>query len=158
MANAKAIISNRFDAIRDRLIGVAEKTLARSIKLKLIEKIESNFYNRYDVGDSGWLVDSLNIECNLIGSVLKIFVYFDNRELAHTSWWGSDRLGVASGSYVYTPQWINNGWTFDPYTGKRMMENGLGVHFLEDAVRELEIDRNWIDDFYRSLRKSGIKI
>lgn len=158
MANAKVLVGDRVKAIREKLISISERTLAKSIKLKLIEKINSNFYNRYDVGDTGWLIDSLNIECNLIGNVLKIFVYFDGRQLAHTSWWGSDKLSISSGGNVYTPQWINDGWTFDPYTGDRMKENGLGVYFLEDAVKELEIDRSWIDGFYKALRKNGIKV
>lgn len=158
MANAKALVGDKFSKIRDNLISLAKKTLAKNIKLKLIEKIESNFYERYDVGDTGWLIDSLNIECNIVGNILKIFVYFDGRQLAHTSWWGSDKLGVSPNEYVYSSQWINDGWTFDPYTGDRMKENGLGVYFLEDTVRELEIDRSWIDDFYRALRKDGIKV
>lgn len=158
MANAKTIIDNKCRNIKQVVINGARVVLGNEIKKKLIEKIESNFYGRYKVGENPhWLIDSLKIDVAPKIDRIEVFVYFDDRKLAHTTWWGSEKWGISSGEYSYTPEWINKGWTFDPYTGERMKDIG-GVNFLEDTIRELEIDGNMINEFYKYLKNKGIEI
>lgn len=158
MANAKKIIDNKCRSIKQVIINGARVVLGKKIKEKLIEKIEENFYKRYDVGEKPhYLIDSLKVEVKPVANRIEVFVYFDDKRLAHTTWWGSEKLGIQNGEYCYTPQWINDGWTFDPYTGERMKDIG-GVMFIEDAIKELELDSSLVDEFYKYLRNKGIEI
>lgn len=156
MANANKIIDKKIKDIKAIIIEGARKTLTKRIKEKLIEKIEDNFYFRYDVGEAPhWLIDSLDIEVNFVNDHVIVFVYFNETELIHTTWWGMD--GIQANDKVYTPQWINDGFTFDPYTGERMNEIG-GVWFLEDTLKELESDTSFKQEFYNYLKSKGIRV
>ena len=156
--NAKTIINNKCKSIKQVIVNGSKVVLAKKIKEKLVQKIEDNFYDRYKVGENPhWLIQSLKVEVVPKTNNIEVFVFFDNQMLAHNTWWGSNKLGIQSGESVYTPQWINDGWTFDPYTGERMNKVG-GVNFLEDAIKELEVDNSLINEFYKYLKSKGIEL
>lgn len=158
LADASKLLGFKLEKINEIIYKGCKLFLANRIKCKLVEKINSNFYKRYSVGDTGWLTSSLSVDVkpSLSNSSFLIYVYWDGSALCHTTWWGMK--GINAGDFVYTPEWINDGYTFAPNGGgKRLNEIG-GVSFIEDTIKDLTLDNSWINDFYNYLRKNGIDI
>lgn len=160
MANADRLLDIQIKKMIPVIKRGCNDILANEIKDKLIEKIFDNFYDRYDVGDTGWLIDSITVKVSPISLLdgFEIFVYWKNTPLRHTTWWGSDKYNIAQGSKVYTVDWINKGYTFLPDGSGEKMLDREGVQFIEDAIKELQLDGNWLNKYYNYLRKNGINI
>lgn len=160
MADANRLIEIQLKKI-EKVIGSGCKLiLAEKIKEKLIENIFDNFYDKYDMGDKGWLVDSLSIKVKPIKNLrgFSVEVFWKDKPLSHTTWWGSSKLGVKANSKVYTVEWVNKGYTFlSDGSGRRINEVGK-VKFIEKTIEELEFDDSWLQDFYKYLQSNGIDI
>lgn len=160
MADANKLIEAQLKKITVVIRRGCRLILAQKIKDKLIEKIFDNFYDQYKMGDKGWLIDSLSVKVEPINGLdgFSIEVFWKDNALKHTTWWGSNSLGLSSGSKVYDVNWINSGYTFlSDGSGRRINEVGE-VKFIEKTIEELELDNSWIQEFYKYLRNNGIDI
>lgn len=160
MADANRLIEIQLKKIEKVIERGCKLILAEKIKEKLIENIFDNFYDKYDMGDKGWLVDSLSIKVKPIENLrgFSVEVFWKDKPLSHTTWWGSSKLGVKANSKVYTVEWVNKGYTFlSDGSGRRINEVGK-VKFIEKTIEELEFDDSWLQDFYEYLQSNGIDI
>lgn len=160
MANPNRLIEIQLRKIKAVVYRECKQILAQEIKDRLIDKIFENFYDRYGVGDSGWLIDSIDIkvEPNNDMSDFIVYVYWKNNRLRHTSLFGSKDLSINKGQFVYDIEWINDGFTYLPNgNGERINEHG-DVMFIEDCIDDLQFNSAWIHRFYDYLRKNGIDI
>lgn len=159
MASIEAVLNQRMNMIK-RVIEKGLKTIiAEEIKETLIYRIETNLYSM-GYSSRGDLVNSIrvNVEMEDKDNFL-INVYFDDKRIRHTSWFGSEKLGINSGDQVYSVQWINNGKSFVKGNRNLRLEDvGAEPHFLEDALRDLQTHTQWVDRFYSYLRNNGIEL
>lgn len=164
MANAEKLIDAYMKKINIVIKRGTKEVLAEKIKETLIDNIFAKFYDKYDIGNKGWLIDSLSIQVIPDDKLttFTIYVFFNNSKLMHTTWYGSKSLGIKDGSKVYTAEWINDGWTYVPvdkreYVGQRLRDIG-GVEFIEETISALEFKKDWILSFYQYLKFNGIEI
>lgn len=160
MADANRLIEIQLKKIESVIKRGCKLILAQKIKDKLIENIFNNFYDQYNMGDKGWLIDSLSVKVEPVDGLdgFSIEVFWKDNSLKHTTWWGSSKLGVQANSKVYSVNWINSGYTFlSDGSGRRINEVGE-VKFIEKTIEELEFDDSWIQEFYKYLRSNGIDV
>lgn len=160
MADANRLIEAQLKKIKSVIKRGCKIILAQKIKDKLIESIFNNFYDQYNMGDKGWLIDSLSVKVEPVNGLdgFSIEVFWKDNSLKHTTWWGSGKLGVQANSKVYTVDWINSGYTFlSDGSGRRINEVGE-ARFIEKTIEELELDDSWVQEFYKYLRNNGIDV
>lgn len=159
MASIEAVLNQRMNMIKNVIKKGLKTIVAEEIRETLIYRMESNFYSM-GYGRRGDLVNSIrvNVEMQDKDNFL-ITVYFDDKRIRHTSWFGSETLGIKSGDQVYSVEWINAGKTFMKGSrGIRLEDIGEAPHFLEDTLRDLQTHTQWIDRFYNYLKNNGIEL
>lgn len=159
MASIEAVLNQRMNMIR-RVIEKGLKTIvAEEIRETLIYRIETNLYSM-GYSNRGNLVNSIRVNVEMQGKdSFLITVYFDDKRINHTSWFGSEDLGISVGDTVYSVEWINSGKSFVKGNRSLRLEDiGKTPHFLEDALRDLQTHTQWIDRFYNYLKNNGIEL
>ena len=109
----------------DEMLAYVERACEGSMELVgevVKEQLKDNLIAAKAV-DTGKLIDS--IESDVDGGIATI--KFANGA-GHTSWWGSEKMGIEPGDEVYIAHWIEEG-----RTGTRD-----AAHSVETTVRELE--------------------
>lgn len=147
-----------------------EQEVAEEVKEILKKYIDRNFYQKYRINATNQLWDSLRVKPmrNGLRQVTDLWIYFDVPSVNHRSWFGSESLGISSGDKVYTPQWINDGWTFLPSDSQTSFGGGTGTslarirdvaqapQFMEDTINALNSTTPHIRKLISSLKKKKI--
>ena len=158
MADANALIQKRINAINKIVEKGCKDVIGKYIKETLIYYIYETFY-KLGYGDEGDLANSIEIEVEYVGNGFIITVCFDDDKINHTSYYGSEKLGIKKGSNVYTVNWIDNGETYVIGSrSKRLKDIGKTPSFLEKTVESLNGNNNILNEFKSYLKKNGIDI
>lgn len=158
MANIDRLVEQRMKQIK-KVIDKGCLVIADKIKKTLIYNIQETFYNM-GYGDEHDLWESIDVL--ILGGYGKEFtveVFFNDNKINHTSWFGSENLGISSGDKVFSVSWINDGWSYlHGSTSERLRDVGESPHFLEKTLIELQNNKSWLNDFKKYLRDNGIDI
>lgn len=147
-----------------------EVEVANEVKEILKKYLNRNFYEKYRINPTNYLWDSITVRAIKNGTkIVGLWIYFDALKIKHTSLFGSSSLSIKKGQKVYTPQWINDGWTFAPADMQtnfgrgakgfaRVRDIAEEPNFMEDTIDALNSTAPHIRKLVASLREKGLKI
>lgn len=170
MAQQFADLGRLYDHVLKEAKNSIEQEVAKEVQEILKKYISRNFYEKYRINPTDQLWNSITVRSIKNGrQIVGLWIYFDALKIKHTSLFGSSSLGVKKGQKVYTPQWINDGWTFAPadmqtsFGSKasgiaRIRDVAQEPHFMEDTIEALNSTAPHIRKLVASLRAKGIRI
>lgn len=167
MAEKFTDLGRLYDYLLRESKATIELEVAEEIKNILKKFINKNFYEKYRINPTNQLWDSIKVRSIRNGrQIVGLDISFDIPSVNHTSLFGSSNLGIKKGSKVYTPQWINDGWTFAPSDMQGNFRDGLTrirdiaeePHFMEDTIDVLNGSAPHIRKYIASLRSKKIMI
>lgn len=158
MADVKKLIAQKMAYINKVVEKACRDVLGDRVKKILVYNIQDSFYS-LGYGDEHDLWNSITVNVYPVPTGFAIDVYFDADKINHTSWFGSNKLGIKAGENVFSISWINDGQTFMHGSRKiRMRDVGKAPRFIEKTIEDIKTDSSLVDDFNSYLRKNGIDV
>lgn len=158
MVNTTRIIEQKMRQI-NRIVEMGCKTiLGERIKKILVYNIQESFYS-LGYGDDHDLWESITVNVYPSTSGFTVDVYFDADKISHTSWFGSNKLGISAGDNIFSISWINTGQSYiHGSTSVRLKDIGKAPRFIEKTIEDIQSDSSLLNDFNSYLRKNGIDV
>lgn len=158
MADAKNLIEQKMRYINKIVESGCRNILGDRIKKILTYNIQDSFYS-LGYGDDHDLWNSITVNVYPVPTGFMIDVYFDADKISHTSWFGSNKLGIKKGSNVFSISWINEGQSFIHGSRNiRLKDIGKAPQFIEKTIEDIKSDNTLLSDFNNYLRKNGIDV
>ena len=158
MADAKKLIEQKMRQINKIIETGCRNILGDRIKKILTYNIQESFYS-LGYGDGHDLWDSITVNVYPVPNGFTIDVYFDADKISHTSWFGSNKLGISAGENIYSISWINDGQSYiHGSRSLRLKDIGKAPQFIEKTIEDIESDNTLLNDFNNYLRKNGIDV